>query len=184
MAKVSGSRKYWGSDLFEPAWPGTRPALEIQSAALPYRVTAGGDVEFLLVTTRRQGRWGLPKGSIPCTLSMAESAAREAYEEAGVIGEPAPLSCTSYRKIKRRPGGGKMQVEVWVYPLLVTKMLRSWPEQGQRLLKWCGASDAAALLGEADFGLAIRRLCRDVLAVLPGNPRPLGAQTDRHRQLR
>jgi len=143
----------------DPARFAPPSAQEIQSAALPYRVTPAGLVEFLLITTRRARRWGLPKGKIPCTMSMAASAAKEAYEEAGVVGEIAPLSCTSYRKMKRGSNGRKILLEVWVYPLRVTESRASWPEQGHRQLRWCGAEDAVALLGEAILGPPIRQLC-------------------------
>jgi 8-oxo-dGTP pyrophosphatase MutT (NUDIX family) len=56
-----------------------------QSGVLPYRVTAG-KVEVLLVTSTRRKRWIAPKGWIALGLSAAESAAKEALEEAGVSG--------------------------------------------------------------------------------------------------
>jgi len=50
----------------------------------------------------------------------------------------------------------KMPIEVWVYPLKVTRCFASWPEMGQRTLKWCTSGEAIALLGEEAFGDAIR----------------------------
>ena len=49
--------------------------------------------EVLLVTTLRTRRWILPKGWPHPGLSLPESAAREALEEAGVTGriEATPL---------------------------------------------------------------------------------------------
>lgn len=57
-----------------------------QSGALPYRIKAG-KVEVLLVTSTRHKHWIVPKGWIALGLSAAESAAKEALEEAGVCGQ-------------------------------------------------------------------------------------------------
>lgn len=132
--------------------------VNVQSAALPYRITEGGDMEILLVTTRKSGRWGVPKGRIPHGMSFSSSAAKEAFEEAGVEGEISGMSFASYRATKRAADGRKEVVEVWVYPLHVMRCLDDWPERGQRDLRWCSPDEAIALLGEEAFGEAIRRL--------------------------
>jgi ADP-ribose pyrophosphatase YjhB (NUDIX family) len=64
-----------------------KPALRIQYAALPYRFTPDAALEILLVTTRRSKRWIIPKGWPIKGLRPAKSAAREAFEEAGVRGK-------------------------------------------------------------------------------------------------
>ncbi len=63
------------------------PALRIQYAALPYRFTPAAALEILLVTTRTSRRWIIPKGWPIKGLRPAKSAAREAFEEAGVRGK-------------------------------------------------------------------------------------------------
>src|SRR5690606_25585077 len=55
-----------------------------QSAALPFR-QQGGKLEVMLITSRRTGRWGVPKGGIQAGMTPWESAAEEAAEEAGVV---------------------------------------------------------------------------------------------------
>ena len=55
-----------------------------QVAAICYRLTKQG-IEFLLVRTRGR-RWTFPKGSVESGLTHAQSAALEAFEEAGVHG--------------------------------------------------------------------------------------------------
>jgi 8-oxo-dGTP pyrophosphatase MutT (NUDIX family) len=57
-----------------------------QVAALCWRAHAKG-VEILLVTSLNSKRWILPKGWAEPDLSLPESAAREAFEEAGVTGQ-------------------------------------------------------------------------------------------------
>jgi 8-oxo-dGTP pyrophosphatase MutT (NUDIX family) len=58
----------------------------VQYGALPYRFTKSGAPEILLVATRQTKRWIIPKGWPIKGLKPAKSAAREAYEEAGVRG--------------------------------------------------------------------------------------------------
>jgi hypothetical protein len=60
--------------------------IRTQYGALPYRFTKGGSLEVLLVTSRQSKRWIIPKGWPIKGLKPAPSAAREAYEEAGVQG--------------------------------------------------------------------------------------------------
>jgi len=139
-------------------WP--KAAVLVQSAALPYRVNADGAIEILLVTARKSGRWVLPKGKIPHGMSFAASAAKEALEEAGVEGDISPMSFASYRATKRGTDGRKRVVEVWIYPLLVTRCRSDWRERGQRRLTWVSPDEAIALLGEEAVGEAIRRLNR------------------------
>jgi 8-oxo-dGTP pyrophosphatase MutT (NUDIX family) len=75
------------------------PKQRQQVAAVCYRVRGTG-IEFLLVQTRG-GRWIFPKGGVEPRLTYAQSAAREAFEEAGVHGriEEVPFA----RYYRRRP---------------------------------------------------------------------------------
>ena len=54
-----------------------------QSGCIPYALV-GGQAVFLLITSRRSGRWVFPKGSHMDGKTPWDSAAQEAYEEAGV----------------------------------------------------------------------------------------------------
>lgn len=67
-------------------------------AAVCFRILST-DIEFLLVRTRR-GRWTFPKGGVEPGLTSAQSAALEAYEEAGVHGriEEVPFIAYTLRK--------------------------------------------------------------------------------------
>jgi 8-oxo-dGTP pyrophosphatase MutT (NUDIX family) len=75
-------------------------------AAVCFRLLSTG-VEFLLVRTRR-GRWTFPKGGVDAGLTHAQSAALEAYEEAGVHGRIEEIAFTRYsiRKAGHRDSNG------------------------------------------------------------------------------
>jgi 8-oxo-dGTP pyrophosphatase MutT (NUDIX family) len=60
--------------------------MRVRYGALPYRFTPDAALEILLVSTRQSKRWIIPKGWPIKGLRPAKSAAREAFEEAGVRG--------------------------------------------------------------------------------------------------
>jgi 8-oxo-dGTP pyrophosphatase MutT (NUDIX family) len=70
-----------------------------QVAAVCYRIWQDS-LEFLLVRTRK-GRWTFPKGGIKRGLTQVESAALEAFEEAGVHGRIEECSFASYMLHKK-----------------------------------------------------------------------------------
>jgi 8-oxo-dGTP pyrophosphatase MutT (NUDIX family) len=57
-----------------------------QCAALPIRFNGEGKMQVLLLTSRDTRRWVIPKGWPIPKLSPGATAAREAYEEAGLEG--------------------------------------------------------------------------------------------------
>src|SRR5262249_56765677 len=72
-----------------------------QYGALPYRLRAGSRrPQFMLITSRENQRWVIPKGWPKKGKSPHGSAAREAFEEAGVVGAVAkrPVGSFSYHK--------------------------------------------------------------------------------------
>ena len=88
-----------------------------QYAALPYRVNEEGEPEILLITSRERGRWVIPKGNPIPSMMNYETAAREAFEEAGVEGGIATESIGDYRYMKRRRSGLEVPAVVTVYPM-------------------------------------------------------------------
>lgn len=120
-----------------------------QAGAMPYSIV-DGRMAFLLITSRRSGKWIFPKGAIEPEMTPWDSAAAEAVEEAGVTGTIAREPVGSYRA--SMGGEGATLVDVDLYPLLVTEQLDSWREQGQRLRHWATLNEAKRLL--ADRSLA------------------------------
>jgi 8-oxo-dGTP pyrophosphatase MutT (NUDIX family) len=134
------------------------PAKRVQYAALPYRRKRNSRTEVLLVTSRDTGRWIIPKGWPAKGKSPHKSAAREAREEAGVIGRinRRPVGAFSYKKKLR---GGKFVVcEVQVFVLKVKRQEAEWLEKGQRKVKWLPRTKAAKTVGDRVLGTIIRTL--------------------------
>lgn len=122
------------------------PAMR-QSGALPYSIV-NDRVVFLLVTSRRTGRWIFPKGSVSAGMTPWDSAAKEALEEAGVSGEVGSNAIGTYQNSDKG-----MLVDIDLYPLRVEAQLEAWQEMDQRLRHW-------ALLAETKRLLADRSLSR------------------------
>lgn len=137
------------SRLFRKADPPQTLDIETarQAGAIPYKVI-DRQVVFLIVTSRRTGRWIFPKGAPIDGLSPPEVAAREAFEEAGVEGVVTEAPIGSYSTVKVK-GVRRMDVEVDMYPLKVEAQHDSWPEKGQRHRHWVLLPEARRLLSDA-----------------------------------
>jgi 8-oxo-dGTP pyrophosphatase MutT (NUDIX family) len=121
----------------------------LQYAALPYRFRDG--VEILLVSSRETRRWVLPKGWPMKSKKPHSAAAREAMEEAGLVGKIDKKSLGSYHYQKRLKNGATVLCRVQVFPMLVEKQRKSWPEQNQRTTQWFSIPDAAEAVAEPEL---------------------------------
>src|ERR1700761_7458576 len=101
---------------------------QIQSGVLAYRHHKRKGTEILLVKKPLSQNWGIPKGKLVEGLSLAENAAKEAFEEAGVRGHVHQKSAGSYRTMKRR-GDRQILIEVSVFLMDVTGVAKKWPEK-------------------------------------------------------
>jgi len=112
----------------------------------------------MLVTSRETRRWIIPKGWPHKGKSPRHSAAREAFEEAGIVGAVArhPVGSFAYRK--RLRSGRVVVCEVHVFPLRVRGQTKQWPERRQREVKWLSAQEAAEKVREPKLRAIIRRL--------------------------
>ena len=131
-----------------------------QAGAIPYTIVQG-QVVFLLITSRRSGRWIFPKGELIQEMTPWALAAHEAFEEAGVMGEIDQTPIGSYRtmktlSIRRQP------VVVDLYPLRVEQQLEDWPEKGQRHRHWAILPEAKRLLSETKLAEMAARLSRSL----------------------
>ena len=135
-------------------------ARRVQYAALPYRLSGGSRPQFMLVTSRETRRWIIPKGWPKKGKLPHHSAAREAFEEAGVVGAVAKRSVGSFSYEKQLKSGGAVVCEVRVFPLEVRRQNKQWPEKQERVVKWLSASQAAEKVKEPKLSAIILRLAR------------------------
>lgn len=132
------------------------PAARVQYGALTYRKTKAKGIEILLVTSRQTKRWIIPKGWPIKGLKPCDSAAREAYEEAGVRGTISRRPTGKYAYDKQLEAPAKVvPCEVYVYPLRVQHQEESWPESHQRQTRWFQPHEALAVVNEGDLGAVI-----------------------------
>jgi 8-oxo-dGTP pyrophosphatase MutT (NUDIX family) len=115
----------------------------LQSGALPWRLKRRQQAEVLLVTGRRSGRWMIPKGWPVAGKSLADSAAQEAFEEAGIRGKVDPRPIGTFRHVKQHLLFGTLEVDILVHPMAVESELGDWPERGERTRKWFALDKAA-----------------------------------------
>lgn len=130
-----------------------------QSAVLPYQRARGG-WQVVLITSRSGKRWNIPKGIVDPGLSALESAQKEGREEAGVEGIPSPTPIGEYQYEK---WGGVCTVVV--FPLLVTRVHDTWPEDDFRqrwVLPFAEGIDCVSLP-------QLQKIFRDFYDQLPGD---------------
>jgi 8-oxo-dGTP pyrophosphatase MutT (NUDIX family) len=85
----------------------------------------------------------IPKGGLCKGMSPHESAAKEAWEEAGVLGRVTTEKFGNYKYRKR---GNIYRVNLFLLP--VEEVLEDWPEATARERKWLEVNQAAELVKE------------------------------------
>jgi 8-oxo-dGTP pyrophosphatase MutT (NUDIX family) len=132
-----------------------------QVAAVCYRIRRCG-IEFLLVQTHG-GRWIFPKGGAELGLTLAQSAALEAFEEAGVHGRMEEVPFARY--FRRRPDataialGSETELAVAAYLCQVSRL--EPPQEANRNPRWFSAQKAKRrLLADRaqEFGAELARV--------------------------
>jgi 8-oxo-dGTP pyrophosphatase MutT (NUDIX family) len=133
------------------------PKTELASAVAVRERDAGG-VEFLLVRTSSGERWTFPKGRREHGETLAEAAAREAVEEAGVRGRAEREPFAHYRYPSR---GGGWDV-VAAFRLRVER--EGLPAEPGREPAWFGLEAARSKLAagrDGSFGEQMERVLTD-----------------------
>ena len=118
-----------------------------------------GALRVLLVTSRETGRWVIPKGWLAKGLREHKSAAREAMEEAGVLGRIWTEPIGSYRYFKRDDKADQL-LGVSVFLLSVNKQKNHWPEQEQRRRARFSVEVAARRVAEPELRALIRSISK------------------------
>jgi 8-oxo-dGTP pyrophosphatase MutT (NUDIX family) len=121
-----------------------------QSAVIGHRMM-DGELRLALITSASGRRWVIPKGVIDPGETAAGSAAREALEEAGLIGtlSDEPIGSYTYDK-----WGGTCRVEVFL--MRVDEALDNWPESDIRTREWVSVTTAARRVREIELKKIIR----------------------------
>ncbi len=131
-----------------PAW------MYKQSAAVPFRVVEG-KIWILLISNNSGDKWVIPKGIVDRNLKPAESAAKEAFEEAGVKGK---LLKPALGRYKMKKWDGKCRIKVFL--LLAEEVLDNWPEESYRKRTWVE-------IGDVEKYIKKKKLLR-ILSGIPG----------------
>ncbi len=132
-----------------------------QYAALCFRRRKGGKCRILLVTSRGTGRWIPPKGWPIRGLSPAQSAAQEAFEEAGVKGAVGSRALGKYKYHRDPDGPARPSAEAYLFPLEVVALVSEFKEKGQRRVKWFSRKKAALMVREPKLRKMIRNFDPD-----------------------
>jgi 8-oxo-dGTP pyrophosphatase MutT (NUDIX family) len=129
----------------------------LQVAALCLRDIPDGP-QVLLVQTLRLRAWVIPKGWPVDGLSLQQSAAQEAWEEAGVRGgvQPDPIGQFHYTKVKK--SGLPVHVRAQVYRLNVTEQADIYPEAHRRARIWVPPAVAATMVRDPELGALLRSI--------------------------
>ena len=108
-------------------------------------------MEILLITGRNSPRWLIPKGWPMRGKSLADAAAQEAFEEAGVEGRVEPAAIGRFAHEKQHALLGGIGVAVVVHALAVERELAEWPERGQRTRKWFALDEAKGAVASREL---------------------------------
>jgi len=123
-----------------------------QSGVIPYRKN-NGILEILLITSIKKNKWIIPKGYVEFNLSPFESAKKEAFEEAGIIGSNETFELGT---IELKKGIGVTHMKI--FSMEVIKIFEDYPEKNLRKRKWFSTEEAAAKVAIPEIPAMIRSL--------------------------
>ncbi len=127
-----------------------------QSAIIPYSIK-DGELQILLITSIRKKKWIIPKGFIEFNLSAFESAKKEAFEEAGVVGTNETIELGSFT-IKKYGG----LTNIVVYSMEVEKFKDDYPEKNLRKRKWYTIEEAVEIISIPEIGDMFQKLAEEL----------------------
>lgn len=134
-----------------------------QVGALPVRFDEDGTLEVLLITSRRSGKWIIPKGNLMKRLAPHHAAAREAFEEAGAVGPIEGRPRGSYRHRKRKPRR-QLRCRVAVYVMAVEQRLERFPEREERAVRWFTVDDARGVIRNRRLRELVARVSAELVS--------------------
>jgi len=142
----------------------SRPAYYYrQSSVVPFR-RRKKRLEVLVISSSKQKHWVIPKGIHDPGLSAQQSAAKEAFEEAGVEGLVLDRMIASYSYDK-----WDATCDVAVYPMEVTNEISdsTWEER-HRTRQWVSVEQAASMVLNDDVKRIIAQLPSMIEGMIEG----------------
>jgi 8-oxo-dGTP pyrophosphatase MutT (NUDIX family) len=124
-----------------------------QSSVIPYCFKKGR-LKVMIITSTGDRVWILPKGHLEPNLSPAESAAKEALEEAGVTGKIESDVIFSYQFERNK----SLAIRVDVFVLKVECILDDWDESDIRERRLVDFEEAVRLVHYQELKNALKRL--------------------------
>ncbi len=139
--------------------PSRKAKLIQQSGSAPY-IVYGSEIRVMLVTPSAGGGWILPKGNIAKRLDTLTSAAKEALEEAGVVGE-CENNVLGTIHIAKTPDD---VASIRIFPLEIKRILPSWQEEGMRSRRLFRIDRAIRIMKTEESAEVLRNLRTLVLS--------------------
>lgn len=127
----------------------------VQFGALVYRIR-NNQPQILLITSRGQQQWLIPKGWPMEGIKPHKAAAQEAWEEAGVRGRIFKQSLGMLRHTKDRNTPRATKTRIIVFPMEASKVASKFPEAKQRRRKWLSCKKAAARIANPELAKMVR----------------------------
>lgn len=129
-----------------------RGAFLQQYGAVCFRYVGNGDqIEILLITSRESRRWIIPKGWPMKKKKPFETAATEAFEEAGVEGSVRKKPIGRYTYLKELEADAVSPCIVELFQIEVKALSDDFKERGERVLAWVSPDEAARRVRELEL---------------------------------
>ncbi len=122
-----------------------------KSAVIPF-LRDGNKIKIMLITSRRKKNWVIPKGGVAKSLSPAESAAKEALEEAGIEGTVFPFQIGEYQR-----GKWNSIYRIKVFLFEIKNILPDWKEAAFRKRKLVSIKEANRLVDNPELTYLINQ---------------------------
>lgn len=120
----------------------------VQYAALPF-IVKDGQALVAMITSRETRKWIIPKGRPEKKVAPHDVAAREAFEEAGLVGRIEREPFVTYGSTKRLASGREIPCDVQTFLFRVEEVLDDWPEKRERERRWVTPAEGALLTAES-----------------------------------
>lgn len=109
------------------------------------------EVEILLITSRESRRWVIPKGWPIKKKKPYETAATEAFEEAGVEGNVRKKPIGRYTYLKELQSDVVLPCIVELFQIEVKDLADNFKERDERVLAWGSPDEAARRVREIEL---------------------------------